>query len=218
MANVDQLGLFLRIFNNTTLTAGNTVNQLMPLFCQDVPNSANPQFPGVGITDHGPGFFGRSAVSMFFQQLFTTFRNMQWTYPPTSLPHAPQLFSQDGNTIGFQMDVMGIFQAPWFDSASGHASPPLSQLGQPTFLALGKRRGSSGGVPAFAVFTFDGSAQYLIKQIAIYMDRYAMMQSITHAGGWKPDAAAFDVVQSAERQTITAGAAHQRRITITIDG
>jgi len=189
MANIDQLRTFLGIFNDTTLTASQTVAKLKPLFIADTPNSVHPQFPGVGITDHGPGFFGWDAVSKFFLQLFTTFKNMQWTYPPAKAPGAPILQSADYNTIGFQMDVTGTFEAPWFDAASGFGSMPLSALGPGAVSHhhLGKRRGNAEGVPASAFFTFDGTNQYLIKQIAIYMDRYAMMQSIT-PGAWNPDA------------------------------
>jgi hypothetical protein len=191
MANIDQLRTFLRIFNNKNLTADQTVTQLMPLFSPDITTGGKIVSPGVGITDHGPGFFGKSDIGTFFHQLFTTFHNMQWTYPPAKAPGAPFLQSSDNNTIGFQMDVTGTFEVPWFDKASGFGSQPLSQLGQAdvSHSPLGKRRGNNEGVPAFAVFTFDGTNQFLIKQIAIYMDRYAMMQSIIKTSGvWNPDA------------------------------
>jgi hypothetical protein len=185
MANIDQLGTFLSIFNDKSLTADQTVAQLMPLFCADITDAHGKIiFPGVGITDHGPGFVGKADVAIFFKQLFTTFHDMQWTWPPAAMPAAPML-SDGANTFGFQMDVTGTFEKPWFPATSAHHSLPLSQLTSGTHRHLGKRRGNADGVPASAFFTFDGSAQFHIKQIAIYMDRYAMMQSITN-GGWAP--------------------------------
>jgi hypothetical protein len=216
MANIDQLRTFLGIFNNKNLTPAQTVTQLMPLFSPDITTAGKIVSPGVGITDHGPGFFGKSDIGTFFLQLFTTFHDMQWTWPPAAIPAAPML-SDGANTFGFQMDVTGTFEKPWFSHASGFASQPLSQLGTGTHQHLGKKRGNAGGVPACAVFTFDGTAQFLIKQIAIYMDRYAMMQSITNAGGWTPDAAAFDIVQSIGHAGQVVVGEPGRRITITIE-
>jgi hypothetical protein len=142
---------------------------------------------------------------------------MQWTWPPAAMPAAPML-SDGANTFGFQMDVTGTFEAPWFDSTSGFASQPLSQLGSGTHRHLGKRTGNAEGVPASAVFTFDGGAQFLIKQIAIYMDRYALMQSITKGpGDWTPHAPAHDIIRSMERDGQAIAGEHGRRLTITID-
>ena len=89
MANIDQLRTFLGIFNNKNLTPAQTVTQLMPLFSPDITTAGKIVSPGVGITDHGPGFFGKSDIGTFFLQLFTTFHNMQWTWPPAAIPAAP---------------------------------------------------------------------------------------------------------------------------------
>jgi hypothetical protein len=217
---------FIKIFNDTSLTADQTIAQLKPLFCLDIPDSVHPKFPGMGITDHGPAFYGIAGVSALLKQLFITFKDLQWICPPPSMATAPFMTSSDLNTISFQMDVTGTFQAPWFNTASGHSSPPLSQLGAGTNLKLGRRRGDNSGLAANAVFTFDGTANFLIKQIAVYMDRYAMMQSITkNPGDWVPDAPAYDVIQSSApyRRLIEkeyeqgSSAGHSRRINITID-
>jgi hypothetical protein len=48
--------------NDQTLTDfltdlnSHNVTKLMKLFCQDDPDSTNPKFPCLGITDHGPAF------------------------------------------------------------------------------------------------------------------------------------------------------------------
>ena len=226
MANIDKLQAFLTIFNDTTLTQDETVAQLQPLFCADVTTGGKLKFPCMGITDHGPAFYGIDGVSILLTQLFTTFKNLQWTFPPPSMASAPFMTSLDGNTISFQMDVTGKFHKHWFAHASGHASSPFSQLPAGTDLALGRKKGDHGGLAAVAVFTFDGTNYFLIKQIAVYMDRYAMMQSITkNQGDWIPDAPAFDVIQDSPqyRRMIekeygqAANAGHGRRINITID-
>ncbi len=153
------------------------VANLMKQFCQDYPNAGNPQFPCLGITDHGPAFRGTSDVNSFFAQLFKSFPKMQWIWPPVSAPGAPQLASADGYTIGVQMDVTGQYQKAWFPHGVRHYSMPLSQLADDANGgALGRVAGDHNGLPAFAVFSFDNSS--LICQLQIYLDRYAMMQSI----------------------------------------
>lgn len=50
---------------------------------------------------------------------------------------------------------------------------------------MGRRRGdkSGNGLPGVALFSFDSGG--LIRQLQIYIDRYALMQSITlKPGDW----------------------------------
>jgi hypothetical protein len=217
MANIDTLRTFLNVFNNTALNPDQTVIQLKPLFSADVTVGGKIVSPGVGITDHGPAFYGWDDIEIFFRQLFKTFKDMQWHYPPKAIPGAPMM-SDGSNTFGFQIDVTGTFENPWFPSTSTHASPPLSQLKKGNHLHLGKKRGNKEGVPASAVFTFDGSASFLISQIAIYMDRYALMQSITaNPGDWTPDAPAYDIIESMVRGAEIIVGGHGGGVTIKIE-
>jgi hypothetical protein len=209
-SNDETLTSFVGYFN------AHDINNVMAQICDDVPNANPPPnytAPGVGITDHGPAFWGRADVTTLFTQLFASFPDMQWT----QLAGSQRLTAT--SEIGIRMTVTGTFTNPWFNTASGHVSPPLSQLGHGTGLKLGKFRGGAPGLPAFAFFAFN--AGYKIQQLAIYMDRYAMMQSITAAGGWKPDALAYDAPAHAPARCwpgdLRIGEARGRRITITIE-
>lgn len=210
MANSDTLTAFLAVINDPANANYQDPDFLANhLFCQN-DLTVTPRIPCVGITDHGPAFYLRAGVKTLFAQLFTTFGNMQWTQVNVPLTAA--------NEIGIQMTITGQYQAKWFQPAAGHVSPPLSQLGPGPMGSLGKNRTDSSGLPAFAVFTFNDS--YLIKQLQIYLDRYAMMQSIMGADlrkKWDPDAPAYDVMQSAEHHKLTIGGTHGRRITISIE-
>jgi hypothetical protein len=182
--NEQNLASFQTAVNSHNVTA------IMNLFCQDNPPGVKkPNYPCLGITDHGPAFFGQSDINDFFNQLFKTFSSMAWTWPPPTAPTAPVLISTDGNTLGVQMTVTGTYQNPWFQPPSTHASPPLSQLGTGYTGSLGKNRNDTAGLPACAVFTFDGSNK--IRQLQMYLDRYALMQSIMGpdlSKTWSPDA------------------------------
>jgi hypothetical protein len=212
ISNDSQLTDFLTYFNSTPITSKVTPAQkaagLMKFFVStDTPNSSPPpsNFPCLGITDHGPGFFNVVQVTAFFTQLFMTFPDMQWLSPPPGLK-TPRLTAT--NEIGIQMTVTGTYSAQWFKK--GHYSLPLSQLpdgvvGSP----LGARQGDHTGTPAFAVFTFDGSKSCLMYQLQIYLDRYAMMQSIDI--DWVPDPdSSTKMVEAVKTRT-------GKRITITIE-
>jgi hypothetical protein len=203
MADVDILTQFLKYLNKQDVT------NVMKQFIQaDEPNSANPKYPCLGITDHGPAFLGIKDVTDFFNQLLVvTFPDMKWT----PLSGAPQLTA--ANTIGIQMTVTGQYQDEWFQSIAGkkdHSSAPLSQLPAKTRgSSLGARKNDHNGLPAFGVFTFDKNT-FLIRQLQIYLDRYAIMETIEI--GWVP--------QGSSNATLgldTAGGARRgRSITITI--
>jgi hypothetical protein len=117
----------------------------------------------------------------------------------------------DGNTIAVEVDVTGTQEAEWFqDNFKSH---PLSQIDEATIASLTSNNRMD--IPACMVFTFD--AQYKIQQLAIYMDRYKMMDDLSPKH-WRrillpekkhPIAAAARVTEY--------GPAHGRRITITIE-
>jgi hypothetical protein len=220
--NDSQLTAFLKYFNTTAITSNFTPAQkatgLMKFFVSANTQNPNPPpgvFPCLGITDHGPAFNGVTDVTTFFTQLFTSFPDMRWYWPPPSAPNAPRLTAT--NEIGVQMTVTGTYQAQWFQAPGqgqpNHFSQPLSQLPKNTVGSpLGARKGDNSGLPAFAVFTFDGSASCLIDQLQIYLDRYAMMQTI--AIGWVPDP---DSVSAAASVTNVVRAGRGRGITISIE-
>jgi hypothetical protein len=189
------------------------IDDVMRAFCPNEPAirppPLHPDFPCLGITDHGPAFFGQAGVRQLFGQLFQSFPDMKWTQLDRS-----QRLTAPGQ-VGIQMTVTGSFQALWFGHASGHASKPLSQLKNPTGLPLGRKRALNDGVPAFSVFTFND--QHLIRQLQIYLDRYAMMQSITPLNGWDPEADAHDAPHAPPPPRGRIDAPQGRRVSITID-
>jgi hypothetical protein len=81
-----------------------------------------------------------------------------------------------------------VYANDWFQpgDGSGHDSPPLSNLhNYPNGQNMGRKRGdkSGNGLPGVALFSFDSGG--LIRQLQIYIDRYALMQSITlKPGDW----------------------------------
>ena len=177
---------FISYFNNHNLTG------VVSTFCQD-DATTNPNAPCVGITDHGPAFILRAGVSTLFQQLFSTFQNLTWN--PVQATWAQQtaaMPSWTGNLgpvtseVAVQFWLTGTYQNDWFQSPDPHASAPLSNLhnyrhGQ----NLGRKRNdpTGMGLPGVAFFSFDSGSN--IRQLQIYIDRYALMQSITrNRGDW----------------------------------
>jgi hypothetical protein len=170
---------FITYFNN------HDYNNVMTTFCQD-DTSTNPNAPCVGLTDHGPAFKLRADVIKLFQQLFSTFQNLTWNpvqatwaTQPAAMPSWTGNLGPVTSEVAVQFWLTGTYQKDWFQSGS-HASPPLSNLhnyqhGQ----KMGRFRGDNTGMglPGVALFSFDSSAY--IRQLQIYIDRYALMQSIT---------------------------------------
>jgi len=186
MALGKQVTHFLNALKDPTVTDPATkAHHLMAFFCDDIanPNSPPATFPCLGITDHGPAFHGTTHVHKFFFQLFTTFKDMRWVSPPHRAPHARPLTAH--NEVGIQMDVIGTFRKKWFPPGDTHHSLPLSQLDDDDASAaqpLGRDR-THHGLPAFAIFSFDGDKK--IQQLQIYLDRYALMHSTGLA--WYPE-------------------------------
>ena len=178
---------FLNALNDPDVTdPAARASSLMAFFCADGANPNPPpnEFPCLGITDHGPAFLGATHVSNFFLQLFTTFDDMLWISPPPRAPNAQRLTA--ANVVGIQVDVNGTFAKKWFPLGHPHHSLPLSQLEDDDVgeaRALGQHKKHHAGLPAFAIFSFDGDAK--IQQLQIYLDRYALMQSTGLE--WHPD-------------------------------
>jgi hypothetical protein len=157
----------------------NDVNTLMnQVFCVDNGAAGKHALPCVAITEHGhlqgPGFFGVADVTRLFTQLFTSFPDVALT-PISGL----RLYSPQGyvpNTIAVQADLIGSYQVKWFPKLNpvgtpSHYSPPLSDLNpapNPPYKKV--------SIPAAAVFEFDNNR---VTQLAIYMDRYHFVPSLS---------------------------------------
>jgi hypothetical protein len=139
------------------------VDYLLTLFCED-----NGDYPFVGITLRGPQFPHRENIKILFTQLLvTTFPDMAWTL-------ANLLRMKDGNTIAVEVDVTATQRAAWFQD-DRFKSPPLSQIDPSTVSSLGPNHNKMD-LPACMVFTFDG--HYKIQQLAIYIDRFRIMDQL----------------------------------------
>jgi hypothetical protein len=199
-SNLETLNNFLDTINKPN-DAGwqhyHDVDYLLTLFCDD-----NGSYPYVGITLRGPQFTNRANIRILFTQLLkTTFPDMAWT-------PANNLRMTDGNTIAVEVDVTGTQQAAWFQNK--FHSFPLSQIDQDTVNRLAPNNNKMD-IPACMVFTFDGN--YKIQQLAIYMDRYRIMDELAPRE-WT----SILLPEKTHPRAGAAGAtAHGRRITIFID-
>ena len=203
-SNLETLNNFLDTINKPN-DAGwqhyHDVDYLLTLFCDD-----NGSYPYVGITLRGPQFTNLANIRILFTQLLkTTFPDMAWT-------PANNLRMTDGNTIAVEVDVTGTQQAAWFQNK--FKSLPLSQIDQDTVNRLAPNNNKMD-IPACMVFTFDGN--YKIQQLAIYMDRYRIMDELAPRE-WT----SILLPEKTHPRAFAAGAtesrpAHGRRVTITID-
>jgi hypothetical protein len=155
-------------------------------------NSANPKIakilsyfstdnmakgiPFIGITQNGPQFKYQTgypnSIDVLFGQFYSSFPNMQWKQS------AANNTIESGNNIAVEMTMSGQQNLAWFQAVN--YSDPLSQINQATIDNLGAYNQVS--VPACSVYTFDSS--HKIQQIAIYMDRYSIMDQLAPKG-WK---------------------------------
>jgi hypothetical protein len=190
MSNTDTLNNFFKVLNDPAFANFHNVQHLMGhVFCA---NDTQRKTPCVGITDHGPQYVGTAQVAELFDQLFTTFPDLALTpvsgapllHSPTDYPH---------KTIGIQTTLTGHHLAEWFPRGHRFFSPPLSDI-HPDKVHHMK-------IPACAVFTFDDG--HRICQLAIYLDRYRMMQQLTPA--------------TSTASSTGSGAYAGKRITITIE-
>lgn len=166
-SNLDTLNNFLDTINkpnDATWRHHHDVTHLLTLFCED-----NGNLPYVGITLRGPQFTNRISIEKLFIQLLNkTFPDMTWT-------PANKLRMTDGNTIAIEVDVTGTQKATWFQD--NFKSLPLSQIDEVTISSLAANsKYNKMLIPACMVFTFDEN--YKIQQLAIYMDRYKMMDDL----------------------------------------
>jgi hypothetical protein len=203
-SNLETLNNFLDTINKPN-DAGwqhyHDVDYLLRLFCDD-----NGNHPYVGITLRGPQFTNLASMRILFTQLLkTTFPDMAWT-------PANKLRMTDGNTIAVEVDVTGTQKAEWFQDK--FRSLPLSQIEEDTIRRLAPIYNKMD-IPACMVFTFDGD--YRIQQLAIYMDRYRMMDQLAPKE-WKtillPEKRGAMAGTASVTETKTA---HGRRVTIIID-
>ena len=201
-SNLETLNEFLKTINISQNNPNyHDVTHLMTLFC---PDDAN--YPIVGITQRGPQFQFRAAITKLFNQLLVvSFPDMAWT-------PANALRLTDGSTIGVEIDVTGIQISSWFQDS--FKSDPLSQIGDETIAGLIQSdQANQMDIPACAVFTFD--AKYCVQQLAIYLDRYRMMDQLAPKGWSKirlPKKTHPGAVRVSE-----VGPTAGRRITITIE-
>jgi hypothetical protein len=86
----------------------------------------------------------------------------------------------------------------------GHYSPPLSDLNPAS-------SPKTTSIPACAVFNFDDN--YLVTQLAIYMDRYHFISQLTVTGSQAEISDVLERLSQPNNQVINASG---RRITITI--
>lgn len=176
--NEDCLNNFLKAINDNTDPNYRDPHLIATrLFSPDSPAApANPTTPMVGITDHGspgiptivgPGFVGRLAIEKLFNQLFIAFNPLSFVDLRLS-----RLYSSDAQkgTIAIRLNLIGTHQGPWFSSASGAFSLPLSAMAP---VAGGPKNVT---IPTCAVFTFDD--KHLINQLGFYMDRYRLMRDL----------------------------------------
>ncbi len=191
--NSETLNGFLEALND------HDVDKLMSLFCDD---DQNLGVPFVGIALRGPQFKFKSSIRKLFAQLLSiSFQDMAWT------PAAP-LRLTDGNTIAVEIDVTAKHVREWFTDS--FKSPPLSHIDQATIDDLGANKRKMD-IPACAVFTFGDD--HRVQQLAIYMDRYKMMDQLAPPG-WTHIGLPKRANSTAEAQS---NATRGRRITITIE-
>jgi hypothetical protein len=163
MANADTLNNFLAALTNGNANYQSTNYLMQNVFCPES-GAGVSEVPSVAITEHGvglgPAFYGARKVRKLFNRLFAAFPDVQML----ALDAPPRLFlSQDGHSIALQTTLTGTHQDWWFPKADADKfySKPLSDI-SPNSGAI--------SIPACPVFTFN--AQYLITNLAIYMDRY----------------------------------------------
>ena len=205
-SNLETLNNFLDTINKPN-DAGwqhyHDVDYLLTLFCDD-----NANLPYVGITLRGPQFPHRANIrTLFIQLLNTTFPDMAWK-------PANDLRMTDGSTIAVEVDVTGTQKAEWFQDK--FRSLPLSQIEEDTIRRLAPKYNIMD-IPACMVFTFD--KDYRIQQLAIYMDRYRMMDQLAPKE-WK-------TILLPEKRSAVAGTGaasvtetktpHGMKVTITIE-
>jgi hypothetical protein len=203
-SNLDTLNDFLDTINkpnDATWHHYHDVAHLLALFCDD-----HGDLPFVGITQRGPQFPHRNSIEkLFIQLLNTTFPDMAWK------PANP-LRMTDGDNIAIEVDVIATQHATWFQDK--FRSLPLSQIEEDTIRRLAPKHNTMD-IPACMVFTFD--SDYKIQQLAIYMDRYKMMDQLAPKE-WK----AILLPEQRGALSGTAGVTETktgpgRRVTITIE-
>ena len=120
----------------------------------------------------------------------------------------------DGDTIAVEVEVTGTHQKEWFQDPT-FKSHPLSQIDDATIANLPSYN-KMDKIPACMVFTFTGQPQYRIQQLAIYIDRYKMMDDLAPKQ-WRRILLPEKKHPSAGPRMTEYGPAHGKRIAIIID-
>jgi hypothetical protein len=193
MSNDGAVDQFFKVLNDSTFTNHHNVDYLTgKVFCAE---DASHKFPCVGITDHGPQYIGTANVAELFRQLFTTFPDLTLT-PLHGAPRLESPAKYSPKTIGVQTTLTGRHHAKWFPPGHQFFSPPLSNIHPDKVHTM--------AIPACAIFSIDDHDR--ISSLALYLDRYRMMQQLT------PHDA-----KNASLADATTVSAQGRRITISID-
>jgi hypothetical protein len=183
---------FFAVFTPANGNYGN-INYLFlnqNVFCPDSPIN-KPTIPGVGITSHGPNFYGQADITNLFNQLFLSFNPPQGGQSPLSITQVldqttntpGRLYSPDTQqtTIGVRAIFQGTYVQPWFQKDKNkhdkvsHYSKPLSDIPvfQNALMTLNQ-------IPGVVVFTFgDPNNQYSVSQVSMYLDRYRFITDLT---------------------------------------
>ena len=171
------------------------VTNLMKLFCKDGNDPhGNLAIPAVGIGHHGPDFIGVVDVEKLWTRfLVVSFQNFMFApanialqpglIPPPRLYSSPDYPTQAAPIpmIGIQCTLSGDFFKPWFQSTilgeAAHASNPLSGItsAPPHPIPV--------SLEACAVFAFYTSADSLITNLFVYLDRYKLMHTVNPGVG-----------------------------------
>lgn len=162
------------------------------VFCPNNPNPTPPRppapttaIPQVGITSHGPNFFGQDDILVLFNKLFTSFPDDLTfaEYPNTT---TARLFARDAYTpptVSVRGFLKGTLKAPWFQKTNqadinSHYSKPLSDIPPVpgNFQAL-----QGKGIPVSAVFIFgdpNPNNANLVSHLSLYLDRYRFITDL----------------------------------------
>jgi hypothetical protein len=155
-------------FFKLVITGGSQhIPSIMALFVPDQPQPPGP--PNIGLTTGGPTFTTQNGIDNLFKTLKKSLP--QYGLDPTPNPNNPQLL------IGVnQISVEAILNAgKW--KHSWDPSPPVPKS-RPLSHVKGTDEGGSGGITTqlsvCAVFTLDSNSPFLIRNLALYFDRWKL--------------------------------------------
>ena len=154
-------------FFNLVKTGGSQdIPSIKALFVQDNPQPPGP--PNIGLTTGGPTFTTQAGIDDMLKTLKKSLP--QYGLDPTPNPNNPQLLI-GGNQISVEAILTaGNWKHSWAPTTVAK-SPPLSKV-------KGTDEGGSGGaqtqLPVCAVFTLHSVSPFLIRNLALYFDRWKL--------------------------------------------